>query len=98
MLELHSKILKMEQHTAGTTYKWNVMTEENGEKWEGFKTKVLDILKDKLEIEDATMERVTEINHFKVIKISKVRLHLGQYFINCIYPRIKPGFYKSVIA
>ena len=74
------------------------MTEENGEKWEGFETKILDILKDKLEIEDATMERVTEINHFKVIKISKARLHLVRYFINCMYPRIKPGFYKSAIA
>ena len=67
--------------------------------WEDCENKVLEILRDKLEIEDVTTERAHRVNPYQNKKITKARPHhLKQEYVNYLITKIKPGFCESVIA
>ena len=55
--ELQDKIYEMEDRSCRNNILLDGVTEEKGETWEYCEKKVLEILTDKLEIEDATIER-----------------------------------------
>ena len=54
------------------------VTEEKGETWEDCEKKVLEILRDKLEIEDVTIECAHRVKPYQNRKVTKARPHLGQ--------------------
>ena len=57
LLELQDKISEMEDRSRRDNISVDGVTEEKGEAWEDCEIKVLEILRDKFEIEDVTIER-----------------------------------------
>ena len=53
-------------------------------------------MSDKLEIEYVTIERAHRVKPHQNKKITKARFQLGQWYVNYLMIRIKPGFCKSV--
>ena len=78
LLELQDKISKMEDRSRWNNIGVDGVTEEKGETWEDCENKFLKILKDKLEIENVTIERAHRIKPYQNKKTTKVKPHLGQ--------------------
>ena len=78
LLELQDKISKMEDRSRWNNIGVDGVTEEKGETWEDCENKFLKILKDKLEIENVTIERAHRIKPYQNKKTAKVKPHLGQ--------------------
>ena len=55
--ELQKKVLETEDRSCRNKIRVDGVTEEKGETWEDCENKVLEILRDKLEIEDVIRER-----------------------------------------
>ena len=63
--ELKEKILEMEDRSRRNNIRVDTVTEEKGDTWEECEEKVLEILRDKLEIEDVTIEGGHRVNPYQ---------------------------------
>ena len=76
--DFQDNISEMEDRSRRNNMGVDEVTEEKAETWEDCEKKVLEILRDKLEIEDVTIERVSRVKPYQKRKITKARPHLGQ--------------------
>ena len=63
--ELQEKISEMEGRSCRNNIRVVGVSEEKGETWEDCENKVLEILRDKLEIEDVTRERAHRVKPYQ---------------------------------
>ena len=78
LLEIQDKISEIEDRSRRNNVRVDGITEEKGETWEDCKNKVLEILKDKLEIENVIIERAHSVKPCQNKEITKVKPCLGQ--------------------
>ena len=69
--ELQEKISEMEDRSHRNNIQVDGVTEEKGEMWEDCEYKVLEILRDKLEIEDVTIESAHRVKPYQNKKNNK---------------------------
>ena len=69
--ELQEKISEMEDRSRRNNIRVDGVTEEKGETWEDCENKVLEILRDKLEIEDVTIEHAHRVKPYQNKKNNK---------------------------
>ena len=62
--ELQEKISEMEGRSRRNNIRVDIVTEEKGETWEECGNKVLEILRDKLEIEDVAIEHAHRVKPY----------------------------------
>ena len=76
--EMQEKMSEKEDRSCRNNIRVDGVTEEKGETWEDCENKVLEILRDKFEIEDVKIERSYRVKPYQNKKITKARSHLGQ--------------------
>ena len=75
LLELQEKISEMQDRSRRSNIRVDGVTEEKGETWEDCENKVLEILRDKPEIEDVTIERAHRGKSYQNKKITKASIY-----------------------
>ena len=69
--ELQDKISEMEERSCRNNIRVDGVTEEQGETWEDCENKLSEILRDKLEVADVTIERAYGVKPYQTQKNSK---------------------------
>ena len=91
---MQDRILEIEGRFRRNNIRVDGLTKEKGETWEDSENKILEILRNNLEIDDVTVERA----HILKPYIKKARALLGQWYVNYLITRIKPGYCESLVA
>ena len=71
--ELQEKISEMEDRSRRNNIRVHRETEEKGETWEACENKVLEILRDNIEIQDVTIERAHRVKPYQNKKNNKCK-------------------------
>ena len=78
LLRLQYKMTEMEDRSRRNNIRVDGVTGEKRETWEDCEKKVLDILRDKFEIKDVTIERAHRVKPYQNKKLTKAGPDLGQ--------------------